>query len=267
MSEKAFYLFCFACSSPLPELTGSGIDSEEKLKVWRRADIAAVLSTCSLADFSGPEAEAKMQDFSWLGSRVLRHEIMIEKVMAYSPVLPARFGTLFSSLEKLEDLVERHERTISQFLNQIADGEEWGVKGILNREQAVQKLQSHDQTEEKSEREGELESLPEGTRYLKERQVQQVAERDLDQWLKETSTAIADDLLKYATDFRARQVVSLGNTEGEGVLNWAFLVPKKTKAKFRARVKRASDKLRSQGLNIEVTGPWPPYNFAPSIMD
>jgi hypothetical protein len=266
MSEKAYYLFCFARSSPLPELSGTGVDSEEELQVWRRGDLAAVLSTCSVADFSGPEAEAKMQDLAWLGSRVLRHEIIIEQVMIYSPVLPARFGTLFSSLEKLEKVVRKHKKTISQFLDQIADREEWGVKGVLKREQAVQELQSPEQTEEAGQ-EGDLESLPEGTRYLKERQARQGAEKDLDQWLKETSTAIADDLRNYAVDFRVRDVPPIGITEGEGVLNWAFLVLKKSKAEFRERVKRASDELGSQGLTFEVTGPWPPYNFAPSIKD
>jgi hypothetical protein len=267
MSGKAYYLFCFARSSPLPELSGTGVDSEEQLQVWRRGDLAAVLSTCSVADFSGPEAEAKMQDLSWLGSRALRHEIMIEQAMAYSPVLPARFGTLFSSLEKLEALVQRHEKTISQFLDQIADREEWGVKGILNREQAVQELQSHHQIDEKGGREGDLASLPEGTRYLKEQQGRVTAERGLDQWLKETSTAIANDLRNYAVDFRVRQVVSMEATKEEGVLNWAFLVLKKAKAEFRERVERASNELGGRGLTFEITGPWPPYNFAPSIQD
>ena len=50
-------------------------------------------------EFAGPEAELNLQQLSWVGPRALRHEAVIEEVMASSPVLPARFGTLFSSAE------------------------------------------------------------------------------------------------------------------------------------------------------------------------
>src|SRR5215475_5260127 len=141
MSDTALYLFCLARSGPLPELDGTGVDGQSPLVVRSFADLAAVLSTVSVADFCGPAAERRMNDLSWLAPRACRHEAVIEEVMRYCPVLPARFGILFSALESLEGLLLKHHRAISRFLDRVTDHEEWGVKGRLDREQALAELE------------------------------------------------------------------------------------------------------------------------------
>jgi hypothetical protein len=44
-------------------------------------------------------------------------------------------------------------------------------------------------------------------------------------------------------------------------LDAAFLVTTRTAARFRATVRRLARRLRSEGYGVELTGPWPPYNF------
>jgi Gas vesicle synthesis protein GvpL/GvpF len=263
MSETAYYLFCFARSGLLPELSGTGVDGERPLLVRRFAGLAAVLSTVLVADFCGPAAEARMEDISWLGIRAWRHETVIEQVMVHSPVFPARFGTIFSSLENLERLQQRHRSTISQFLDRMTDHEEWGVKGVLNRERALQGLQSGYQAGMN------LASLPPGMRYLREQRARMAAEKELHQWLQKTCARVADELRGYATDLRARQVIATADPDGasEVVLNWAFLAPRSARTDLCGHVERASAELADQGLTFEITGPWPPYNFTPPLVD
>jgi Gas vesicle synthesis protein GvpL/GvpF len=263
MSETAYYLFCFARSGLLPELSGTGVDGEQPLLVRCFAGLTAVLSTVLVADFCGPAAEAKMEDISWLGIRAWRHEAVVEQVMAHSPVFPARFGTIFTSLENLEGLQRRHGSTISQFLDRMTHHEEWGVKGILNRERALQGLQSRAQAGM------DLASLPPGVRYLQEQKARMVAEKELHQWLQKTCGRVADELRGYATDLRARKVIATANPDdaSEIVLNWAFLAPKSARTDLRGHVERVSAELAEQGLTFEITGPWPPYNFTPPLID
>ena len=267
MSETAFYLFCFARSGPLPELGGTGVDGQSPLLVRTFADLAAVLSTVYVADFSGPVAEARMKDLSWLGPRACRHEAVIEEVMAYGPVLPARFGTLFSSLESLEALLVKHHRAISQFLDDVTGREEWGVKGVLNRAKALPELDSRYQTGGAGQGEPNIDpsSLPRGTRYLQGRRARAAAEKALPQWLQATCAGIAEDLRGYASGFIVRKALAKGASGSEVVSDWAFLVPRGVRVDFCGRVKRASAELADQGLTFELTGPWPPYHFMPSL--
>jgi Gas vesicle synthesis protein GvpL/GvpF len=263
MTDTAYYLFCFARGGQLPELRGTGMDGERPLLVRNFPGIAAVLSTVRVTDFCGPEAEARMEDLSWLGIRALRHEAVIEEVMAHSPVFPSRFGTIFSSLEKLESQVKRHCGTISQFLNRMTDHDEFGLKGMLNREKALQGLQSRYQAGM------DLASLAPGMRYLHEQKARMAVEKELKSWLQKTCARVADDLRSYATDFQTRKVIGSGDAKSnsEVVLNWAFLVPRGTRTDLCDHVERTSSELADQGLTFEITGPWPPYNFTPQLLD
>jgi Gas vesicle synthesis protein GvpL/GvpF len=263
MSESAFYLYCFARSGQVPEFDGTGVDGESPLQGLEFDEMAAVVSTVSLADFCGPDAEARMQDLSWLGIRAWRHEAVIERVMQHTPVFPARFGTIFSTMEKLEGLLQKHRDTISQFLDRMTDHEEWGVKGVLNRGTALRELQSAYQAGM------DLASLPPGMRYLQEQRTRKAVEKELDRWLAETCSPVAENLLRCAIEMHVRKVIPGADPESETevVLNWAFLAPKSARADLRSRVERATAELADRGLSFEITGPWPPYNFTPPLID
>jgi hypothetical protein len=47
------------------------------------------------------------------------------------------------------------------------------------------------------------------------------------------------------------------------MLNYAFLLVRQRIADFRSQVKNAGTKCADEGLMVELSGPWPPYNFCP----
>jgi Gas vesicle synthesis protein GvpL/GvpF len=53
----------------------------------------------------------------------------------------------------------------------------------------------------------------------------------------------------------------LSGREGEMVLNGAYLVDRARVERFRAVAEELGERQRPLGLALEVTGPWPPYNF------
>jgi hypothetical protein len=174
-NQRALYLFCFARSNLVGELQGAGVDGQHPLSVFRRfPDLCAVLSEVALEDFCGPLVELQMQQLAWVGPRACRHEDVVEKVMRHSPVLPARFGTLFSTLESLGEFLARHRKAISQFLDKVALQEEWSVKGLLDRGHAGQALVA----ESMAARQGQLAVLPPGTRYFQEQLIRAGAEKE-----------------------------------------------------------------------------------------
>ncbi|MCX5867744.1 MAG: GvpL/GvpF family gas vesicle protein [Proteobacteria bacterium] len=260
---EAIYLFCFARSIPDQVMAGAdGID-HHPLFLHRFADIAAILSKVPLEDFCGPEASARMQDLNWIGPRVCRHEKAVEQAMRYSPVLPARFGTLFSSLDSLEKLAETHHQTISRFLDQVADKEEWAIKGLLDRDKAKEKFISLSL----SGKSGHLDSLPPGMRYLQQQRIRAGVEKELNSWVKKICEGVENGLSNYASEVCKRKVFNLEAAGGakDMILNWAFLVPRKAREDFSARIDRENADRLDCGLAFELSGPWPPYSFAPSL--
>jgi hypothetical protein len=262
--QKALYLFCFARSEFLGELEGTGVDGHHPLFVLRGSpDLGAVVSEVLLEDFCGPAAELRMRELAWVGPRAFRHEAVVEKVMRRSAVLPARFGTLFSSRESLAEFLDKHGTTISQFLERVADQEEWSVKGLLDRKQAVQALMSGSLAAQQEQ----LAALPPGSRYFQEQRIRTGAEKEFGRWLNETCRQVASDLMKQAADFCECPVVPREPPESgiEVVLNWAFLLPRSATTAFRAQVDQLNANQGTKGLVFELSGPWPPYRFVPPL--
>jgi hypothetical protein len=263
-SQRAIYLFCFARSDLVGELEGTGVDGHHPLYLFRRfPDVCAIVSEVPLEDFCGPAAELQMQQLAWVGPRAFRHEAVVEKVMRHSPVLPARFGTLFSSQESLAEFLATHRKTISQFLERVADQEEWSVRGLLDRKQAGQALMSASLAALQEE----LATLPPGTRYFQEQRIRSAAEKELSLWLNETCRQVVTDLMRQVSDFCECPVVPREPLESgiEVVLNWAFLLPKSAATTFCGRIDQLNANHAPKGLVFELSGPWPPYRFVPPL--
>jgi hypothetical protein len=225
--------------------------------------ITAVFTKVSLEEYCGPSAESRMQDIGWVAPRALRHEEVVEEAMHRSPVLPARFGTIFSSLERLEKLMQIHHGKILRFLEQMADKEEWSVKGFIDRKKAKQKLCDEALAEE-SER---LVALSPGARYFQAKRIRDKTDKQFNSRLQAVLKEIGEALKAYTSDFYQRKPLSRDATgkDADMVLNWAFLVPQNSVAAFCNQIDRMNADSDHNGLSLEVAGPWPPYSFSPPL--
>jgi hypothetical protein len=185
---------------------------------------------------------------------------VIEKVMETSPVLPARFATLFSSLAGLRDLVEKQGGAIAQFLDRVADKEEWAVRAMAD----VPTLKQAALAREMAARQTQLTALSPGNRYFEEKRIQTEAEKTVRGWLHHACHEAAEELREYAAVFTERQVCDAGE-ELKSVASWAFLLPKDRVAGFRAQCQSVNACHTQDGLVFKLSGPWPPYSFAPSL--
>src|SRR5664280_2041032 len=139
-SGTAYYLYCLTpggCGIPASAI---GVDGQRPVSVRACGEIGAVFSEVEVAEFCGESSEARLQDLAWLGPRVCRHEAVIEQLMSRAPVLPARFATLFTSVDSLQQSVRAHREAITGFFAQLGDQQEWAVKGLLDRAAALSGL-------------------------------------------------------------------------------------------------------------------------------
>jgi len=115
------YLFCLTPAEPLPKIAGTGIDGEHPLFVEVIGEVAAVLAEVHLEDFTGPESQAKMEDLAWVAPLALRHEEVVLSAMEQSPVLPVRFGTVFSSIEAAAEPLRQRQDVLMKFFRDTID--------------------------------------------------------------------------------------------------------------------------------------------------
>ncbi|MBI2189175.1 MAG: GvpL/GvpF family gas vesicle protein [Acidobacteria bacterium] len=269
--RDALYLYCLVRRSCASRQAGTLQADFEREHVSSRpaddrpvtlvpfGDVMAVVSVVNRDDFCGPAAEMLMTDLAWVAPRASHHERVVEAVMRTSPVVPARFGTLFSSRERLIAWLATHRVAIAGALDRFADHEEWAMRGSLNRRAAEAALTATAMARTSS-------PTSPGARYLEERRIRAGIGQDLTVWLRTVREQILEQLFAHAAAFRER-AVSAGASEGVGapVFNWAFLVPSARVTSFRACVQRIGAVHAEHGLALHQSGPWPPYSFSPEL--
>ena len=177
-ANEGIYLYCFARSDSVSGLELIGVDGRQGVEAIEAGGIAAVCSRVSLDEFRDDPAQNQVPDPQWLIPRACRHESVIEAVMTRSPVLPVRFGALFSSPFALQASLRLALPQIGRFLAYAADKQEWTVKGFVDSKMAETWLLESDPALV-----ARRQSLPEspGMRYFQQKQLAAAAQQQVKQ--------------------------------------------------------------------------------------
>ncbi len=175
----------------------------------------------------------------------LRHEQVVEHLMAQGPALPVRFGTLLADDERVRALLASRHAEFASALGRVAGKVEMGVRVLWDRPPDGGAC---------SEAEGERDHGGPGFHYLMAR---------LDEHRRETASRahaerLADGLDSALAVHAAEACRSLLLTPNLPV-NTAYLVPRENVADFCAAVER--QRARLPGCRLLCSGPWPPYHF------
>jgi Gas vesicle synthesis protein GvpL/GvpF len=256
--RAGIYIFCLS-NEHCPDLPDSSSELN-RLFLHRHGDLCAIAKRVSLEEFCGPEADRRLEDPAWVTPRAIDHGRVIAEVFRRSPVLPVPFGTLFSSPHVLEEFLERNAALIREFFEYAGGCEEWGIKGLLDRDRLKRSLIESNTPAESA-------AASPGLRYMRERRAEQMASQQSSEWLDQNLGRVAHELDQCATRSCQRRILgdSILPDGREEVLNLAALLARDRVTKFRRRIETINRAHADDGLSFAVTGPWPPYSFCPAL--
>lgn len=262
MEGLGVYLYCFARAGGPTNIAARAVDGRNRVDMLQRDGVAAVFSRVTLNDFAGEAGERNLRDPAWLVPRACRHESVIEEVMRTSPVLPVRFGAVFSSAEVLAELLAARREEIARFLDRMSGVEEWAVKGYVEVKKAVaHRLESDPTLAEARSR------LPraQGARYFAEKRLQARAQQVLKSWCHAAADEIQGALRREAVDVCPLKLQPDDRSPADlrMVFNCAYLLRRDRLGAFRSLVRSVEASFADQGLTLAVSGPWPPNSFCP----
>lgn len=266
MSSQGVYLYCFARPTVAGRIEAAGVDDHTEVTFLTVGEVAAVFSKVSLEDFTGPAGDANLRDVSWIVPRARQHERVVEEVMHLSPVLPARFGTVLSSTSVLERLVAKNAEKIRQFLERMVNLEEWSVKAFLDLPKAEEWMLTSQAALAEPPGRGPVSP---GVAYIQGKRLRAHARRRIEEWCRRTAEEVGRLLAAHAVDVRPLRP-QLGGTSAEDskmILNCALLVSKDRMVELGERASEIEAGYADAGLSLNVSGPWPPYSFCPSVLD
>lgn len=256
--QSGVYLYCFARRGVAAELALPGIDGGD-VAVLERGDVAVVYSAVATAEFR-EAAEVAAPD--WLVPRALRHEQVIEAVMRRSPVLPVRFGAVFSSRQVLEELLCARRGLIGRFLDSVIDQEEWSIQAFLDVARAGAWLLAHEPGW--AERQRQLPAAR-GARYFQEKRLQADVRRQVQAWSRTLEERLQEQVHDLVGEVRCLKRRGSDDAGREMVFHGAALVPHDVAADLPRRLADLEQTQSAQGVSLACSGPWPPYHFCPAL--
>jgi hypothetical protein len=189
------------------------------------------------------------------------HEDVVDALMKSNTIVPFQFGTILKDEQAVLKMLQDSEQKFEHLLTKFAGRAEWGMKVYVDQ-QEFSKYMEQSKRESQNVAEKRV-GLSRGAAYLLERKrEEEEKDRALVQ-LAEVSEIIFHTLEKVAYEGRLNKTLpqKLTGKKKEMILNTVYLVEREKVASFCKQGKHLMDQYRRMGLELESSGPWPPYSF------
>jgi hypothetical protein len=263
-------LYAYGLTGARPQhLALPGIDRRYPVFVLEELGLHAIVSAIDIADFqarakrafavltqnagveAGAEAETLLQ----------AHEHVVATLMQEMPVVPFTFGTILRDEQAAMKLLRDDGLRFKSLLAVFTGKAEWGVKVYADRQQLARYIAQttpalREQTEQRAR-------LSRGTAYLAGRKMEEDLKNSAAARLAGITATMFHALADLACEAKPNKTLprKLTGKQGDMVLNAAYLVESEQAAHFCRRGQALQAQYAPLGLSIEITGPWPPYNF------
>ncbi|HEU5216361.1 MAG TPA: GvpL/GvpF family gas vesicle protein [Gaiellaceae bacterium] len=223
------------------------------VELIRRGGLTAVVREVPLAEFDEAVLPERLNDREWLERNARAHEDVLQAAAAVTAVVPLRFGTIYRSREHVERMLDERAEEFGATLDQVRGHVEVGVKAWIDLRTLERTLAGGD----------EPTAGGEGAAYLQRRQREQQRSREVAVRCAELAEEAHSRLSSQAVAAVANrpQPRELTGRSESMLLNGAYLI-REGDDRLRRELEHLAAVHAAAGVEYELTGPWPPHNFA-----
>ena len=249
----ATYLYCLVQSARKPSVARvpRGLPAATPAVPAQLAERLWVVHAEVPLDQYGPgPLEVSLKDLDWVSRIALAHEAVVEHFAALpgATVIPMKLFTMFSNVERALTGMRGQRAELKRVFARLEGCEEWGVRVLRSERQKPATATARPST---------------GTAFLAARKRARDDARTAMLAAATAADAVYASLAEIAAEHRRR------TSEAPGVvaplLDAAFLVPTRRRARFQSAAQKVARQVSETGAQMTLTGPWPPYNFVGSL--
>jgi hypothetical protein len=240
-----------------------GIEPQNGVERLQAGDLAMLVSRVPSAEFGAEPLSGNLNDLAWLERVARAHEAVLDATLAERTIVPLRMCTLYETAESARRALQRERASFIKALTALDGRLEWAVKVSIDAGRLIEAVEGSGDVGGPAAEHAER---GEGSTYMRRRR----SERAAREAASSLARSVADDVLARLQDWaisattHPAQNRDLSGHRGEMVLNAACLVERSQTEELRELVAELEDRYRDLGALIELTGPWPPYNFIPA---
>jgi len=262
--QSVMYVYGVARASPGRRFASAGCEGivpEASVDPLVQGELTAFVSAVPADRFGASGFRSALKDVEWLKDRILAHEKVLEELMSSDDIVPFRFGTIYLDSSQVANALARHRAELRQALERIQGTSEWGVKVYC----AADVLRCRIESESAAIRRlrGALAQASPGARFFLQKKYAKALDGEVAATIAGCVARIGRGLDAFAcesTEVEAQPAAAHGRS-ADMVMNAAYLVTKGSLPQFRQTSAALRKECAAHGLELELTGPWPPYHF------
>lgn len=259
------YLYCIYLKGRAnPKLAGlEAVDPAlPALELLKYEKIGAIISHVG-EDFNPEQLEAKTCDLTWLKDRACRHDHLISQVALTHSTLPCKFCTIFTSRDKVLDLLKADYEAFYSRLCYLKKKQEWGIKVICLSKELAKIIEAKNAKLQalKEQMSGERK----GKNFFLQKKLEADLARESEQLISEFTGKIQEELAALAVESMVNKLIDESVFTGEKVdvvFNGSYLVEATKKDAFFTKVQELQASEPGRAFQINLQGPLPPYHFS-----
>lgn len=262
--QRAFYVYCVGEREALAPLIESALPSaievEARLEMEASDQLAAIVSAVPLADYGEEALQVRLSNPAWTAVRAMRHEKVVEHFARRTSVVPLRFGTIYMKRASVRAMLSEREQALRDIIESLHGREEWGVNILCDRKRLMDAIVSlSPRLRELGE---QAASASPGQSYLMRKKIDAMRVDETRAEMKCVVAKIESELAPLSDgSVRLKVHKDEGGEHGDLVGKLAFLVARARFEEFRAAAEGLAQEHAPAGFQLELTGPWPAYNF------
>lgn len=253
---KGFYVYCIR---PKPAniftVKVKGVEFAKSIKVFPFKDIEVVIGETDPSKFD-PELikEKLLSDTKWAEENIRCHHEAVVQVFQSSVVIPMKFGMMYKTKQGLIEMLAQYYPNFKNLIVRLRDKKEWGVKAYFDHKKFIEVLKNKNRQIQKLEK--RQSAVTEGMRWYTERKIDEIIAQELEEEIAKERQRLVGKLEKYSDEMRLNDALAK-----DMILNAACLVKNNLWSSFQDLFHGLIKNTAQQGIKLEITGPWPPYNF------
>ena len=267
---SAYYVYCIAESTAAAQLPAgslpAAIEDDSKLEWITVNTLAALVSRVPREMYNEESLAEHLKDATWTAIRAMRHETVMEYVAKRTSAVPLRFGTIYLEREGIERMLTERSRELEEIIEQLRGREEWGVNVFCDRAVLMSSITAVSPVLREMVQRAEQASP--GQSYLIQKKIDALKVDEVRAAVNRIVDQIEERLKAQSEDAKRLRILKVETTEhGELKAKFAFLVKRSGFEEFRDAAERLAQEHQDAGVRLELTGPWPVYNFVHDLND
>jgi hypothetical protein len=253
---SATYIYCAVRARPKPRLgrPPAGLPGLGKQRLLDAGDdLWLVAADAPLSRYGEASIQRGLHDMKWLSRCAVGHEAVVEHWLCEPAVVPMKLFTIFENDFRAVTEIGRRRAEVDRSLTRVAGRREWGVRIRMVPASAADAAGKRARTAAARARTG--------ASYLAAKREVRDSARELAALAQARVSDAFATLAALSVDAQRHPPPAGGAQNTRLLLDAAFLVAISGTPRFRQAAQRLARGLGKDGYGVEVTGPWPPYNF------